>query len=182
MSLSALMLATRTAQRRRGKSYHASVPVIGGLRSAAWFTKAPPGSVTGSHYLTGTGYGYGRPLHGRRKPGRRKSVATGYSHDTGNDERFVVRTDIACLGLPPGAGGENVGIPKMAEPQPTDELRSFSKRAVGPNSASISNRRLYLAIRSLRQADPVLIWPPPMATAKSAIKMSSVSPERWEMT
>ena len=51
-----------------------------------------------------------------------------------------------------------------------------------PSSASISRRRLYLAILSLRQAEPVLICPPPMATAKSAMKVSSVSPLRWEMT
>jgi len=41
---------------------------------------------------------------------------------------------------------------------------------------------LYLAIRSLRQAEPVLIRPPPIATAKSAMKVSSVSPLRWEIT
>ena len=51
-----------------------------------------------------------------------------------------------------------------------------------PSSASISISRLYLAIRSLRQAEPVLIWPPPIATAKSAMKASSVSPERCEIT
>ena len=51
-----------------------------------------------------------------------------------------------------------------------------------PNSTSISSSRLYLAIRSLRQAEPVLIWPPPMATAKSARNASSVSPDRCETT
>ena len=56
------------------------------------------------------------------------------------------------------------------------------KIAALPNSASISKRRLYLAIRSLRQAEPVLICPPPIATAKSARKASSVSPDRWETT
>lgn len=61
-------------------------------------------------------------------------------------------------------------------------LRGFSKTAAGPSSASISRRRLYLAMRSLRQAEPVLIWPPPMATAKSARKVSSVSPDRCETT
>ena len=30
--------------------------------------------------------------------------------------------------------------------------------------------------------DPVLIWPTPVATARSAMKVSSVSPERCEMT
>ena len=54
----------------------------------------------------------------------------------------------------------------------------FSKIAAFPSSCSISRSRLYLQIRSLRQAEPVLIWPPPIATAKSARNVSSVSPER----
>ena len=35
---------------------------------------------------------------------------------------------------------------------------------------------------SERETDPVFICPTPVATARSAIKVSSVSPERWEMT
>ena len=38
---------------------------------------------------------------------------------------------------------------------------------------------LYFAIRSLREAEPVLIMPQFVATARSAIVASSVSPERW---
>ena len=41
---------------------------------------------------------------------------------------------------------------------------------------------LYLAMRSVRLAEPVLIWPALVATARSAMKASSVSPERWETT
>ena len=41
---------------------------------------------------------------------------------------------------------------------------------------------LYFATRSVRDGAPVLIWPAPVATARSAIVVSSVSPERWEMT
>ena len=41
---------------------------------------------------------------------------------------------------------------------------------------------LYLAMRSLRLSDPVLIWPAFVPTAMSAIVESSVSPERWLMT
>ena len=44
------------------------------------------------------------------------------------------------------------------------------------------SRRLYLATRSERQGAPVLIWPVPSATARSAIVVSSVSPERWDIT
>ena len=50
--------------------------------------------------------------------------------------------------------------------------------AEAPSSCSIARSRLYLAIRSLRQSEPVLIWPPPIPTEKSAMKASSVSPER----
>ena len=41
---------------------------------------------------------------------------------------------------------------------------------------------LYLAMRSLRDAEPVLICPAFVATARSAIVESSVSPERCEIT
>jgi len=41
---------------------------------------------------------------------------------------------------------------------------------------------LYLQMRSVRLTEPVLIWPTPVATARSAMKVSSVSPERCEMT
>ena len=43
-------------------------------------------------------------------------------------------------------------------------------------------RRLYFAIRSERQSEPVLMKPAFVATARSAIVVSSVSPERCEMT
>ena len=36
-----------------------------------------------------------------------------------------------------------------------------------------------MATRSERDGAPVLIWPVPIATTKSAIVVSSVSPERW---
>src|SRR4051812_6307137 len=38
---------------------------------------------------------------------------------------------------------------------------------------------LYFATRSERAGAPVLIWPQLVATARSAIVVSSVSPERW---
>ena len=41
---------------------------------------------------------------------------------------------------------------------------------------------LYFATRSERDGAPVLIWPQPVATARSAIVVSSVSPERWLIT
>ncbi len=47
-------------------------------------------------------------------------------------------------------------------------------------AASISIRRLYLATRSPRAGAPVFSWPHPVATARSAMKESSVSPERCD--
>src|SRR6185503_433072 len=54
--------------------------------------------------------------------------------------------------------------------------------AAAPSSLSILRSWLYLAVRSARLAEPVLIWPAHVATARSAIVVSSVSPERWEIT
>src|SRR5260370_22868272 len=54
--------------------------------------------------------------------------------------------------------------------------------ARAPNSSAMRSRRLYLAVRSPRLIEPVLICPAPVATARSAIVVSSVSPERWETT
>src|SRR5690554_5793711 len=56
------------------------------------------------------------------------------------------------------------------------------KRAASPSSCSICSSRLYLAVRSDRLADPVLIWPALMPTARSVMNVSSVSPERWLIT
>lgn len=45
---------------------------------------------------------------------------------------------------------------------------------------SMRRRVLYFATRSLRAGAPVLIWPVPRATTRSAMKVFSVSPLRWE--
>jgi len=47
--------------------------------------------------------------------------------------------------------------------------------------SAISSSRLYLATRSPRAGAPVLICPQPVPTARSAMKESSVSPERCEI-
>src|SRR6266446_8632804 len=54
--------------------------------------------------------------------------------------------------------------------------------AAWPSSSSMRSSWLYFAVRSLRATEPVLIWPALTATARSATKVSSVSPERCEMT
>src|SRR5947208_146356 len=64
-------------------------------------------------------------------------------------------------------------------------LRSESPpayRAPSPSSSSIRSSWLYLAVRSPREGAPVLICPAFVATARSAIVVSSVSPERWLIT
>src|SRR6185312_7872847 len=55
-------------------------------------------------------------------------------------------------------------------------------RAASSSSSSIRRSWLYLATRSDRAGAPVLIWPQSVATARSAIVVSSVSPERWLIT
>src|SRR5208283_2053096 len=54
--------------------------------------------------------------------------------------------------------------------------------ALAPSSSAIRSSRLYFAVRSDRLIDPVLICPAPVATARSAMVVSSVSPERCEIT
>src|SRR5918996_2181869 len=60
--------------------------------------------------------------------------------------------------------------------------RAPANRAAGPRSSSIRSSWLYLARRSERDIEPVLIWPQLVATARSAIVLSSVSPERCDIT
>ena len=60
--------------------------------------------------------------------------------------------------------------------------RRRGRRRSSPSSSEIRIRRLYLAVRSPRTGAPVLIWPAPRATARSAMIGSSVSPERSETT
>src|SRR3954471_20452028 len=51
-----------------------------------------------------------------------------------------------------------------------------------PSASSMRSSWLYFATRSERDGAPVLIWPQPVATARSAIVVSSVSPERCDIT
>src|SRR5207253_3279152 len=82
------------------------------------------------------------------------------------------------------AGNLRYGSFGVCAPQ-DDSVRKMprpAKTAASPNSSSIRRSWLYFAIRSLRDADPVLICPAFVATARSAIVESSVSPERCEIT
>src|SRR5208283_3240160 len=53
--------------------------------------------------------------------------------------------------------------------------------APAPSSKPMRSSWLYFATRSDRERLPVLIWPALVATARSAMNASSVSPERWLM-
>ena len=50
------------------------------------------------------------------------------------------------------------------------------------SSSSIFNNLLYFAVRSERESEPVLMCRHPRPTARSAMVVSSVSPERCDMT
>ena len=52
---------------------------------------------------------------------------------------------------------------------------------VAPSSSWMRSSRLYLQTRSVRHSDPVLICPQPLPTARSAMVVSSVSPERCDV-
>src|SRR5215213_2187852 len=54
--------------------------------------------------------------------------------------------------------------------------------ACSPSCCSMRSSWLYLAVRSERANDPVFIWPQLVATARSAMVESSVSPERCDIT
>ena len=60
--------------------------------------------------------------------------------------------------------------------------RTPGNRATGPSSSSILSSWLYLARRSERDMEPVLICPQLVATARSAMVASSVSPGVREHT
>src|SRR2546425_12768603 len=92
--------------------------------------------------------------------------------------------DIECpAALPPGLEGllSLVG-PGLHAPAFLSKTAPPRYRAPPPSSSSIRSNRLYLAVRSVRDSEPVLIWPVFRPTAKSAIVTSSVSPDRWDTT
>ena len=67
---------------------------------------------------------------------------------------------------------------------PSDDHRPVlpAKRAALPSSSSMRSSRLYFAARSERAGAPALMKRQPVATARSAIVVSSVSPERCAIT
>ena len=53
--------------------------------------------------------------------------------------------------------------------------------ALEPSFSSILNNWLYLAVLSVLDKEPVFICPAETSTDKSAIVVSSVSPDRWDI-
>src|SRR5204862_6945075 len=105
--------------------------------------------------------GLARRRNGVPRDGGRKAPAV----ENGQDQGFWTRhqTTFPCA-LPTGC--RNALTP--------------ANRAASPSFSSIRSSWLYFAIRSVLLADPVLICPSPVATARSAMNGSSVSPERCD--
>src|SRR5580704_4464295 len=83
-------------------------------------------------------------------------------------------------------GKDRPTVRRSRRPVPAHWLRADRGNAPRPayaapslSSSSIRSSWLYLATRSDRHGAPVLIWPQLSATTRSAIVVSSVSPERW---
>src|SRR4029079_9787317 len=93
--------------------------------------------------------------------------------------------------FPPGLGGGSRRGPcaHCAPPPPGDLAGDRPRtsdppvyRAFSPSSCSMRSSWLYLAVRSPRLGAPAFSWPAFVATARSAIVVSSVSPLRWLIT
>mmetsp|Transcript_6279 Transcript_6279/g.10597 ORF Transcript_6279/g.10597 Transcript_6279/m.10597 type:complete len:220 (+) Transcript_6279:14-673(+) len=76
-----------------------------------------------------------------------------------------------------------LNLASTIKPHASDGRRNCAPvyTAVSPHSSSIRSSWLYFARRSERQGAPVLIWPVLRPTAKSAMKVSSVSPLRCDV-
>ena len=74
-----------------------------------------------------------------------------------------------------GTGAHRAGLHDASASPPR-------KAAVSPSTSSIRSSWLYLATRSERAGAPVLICPQLVATARSAMVVSSVSPDRCDIT
>ncbi len=103
--------------------------------------------------------------------GRRYGYTSVISHRSGETED----TFIADLAVATGAGQIKTGSASR-----TDRIAKYNQLL--RIEEELSSGAVYLEMRSVRLTEPVLIWPTPVATARSAMKVSSVSPERWEMT
>merc|ERR1719382_940365 len=81
------------------------------------------------------------------------------------------------------AGTRKISMLAYPSNIPQKGVRKFApaKYALFPHSSSMRSNWLYLARRSERHGAPVLIWPVLRPTAKSAMNVSSVSPDRCDV-
>src|SRR6202034_995322 len=87
-------------------------------------------------------------------------------------------------GEQPRRGALGVGVAAWAQRSALQAASASPPRNAADSSSDSSMRSswLYLATRSERAGAPVFIWPHPVATARSAMVVSSVSPERCDIT
>src|SRR6184192_1868545 len=143
----------------------------------------------GRHHRRAAGGGHAEHLRRTRRSLRRQAPAQpgpGGFHVAGAAPR-PFGTAARCGPARPGSAA---AVAAAARPPPVrhgsqpsalnrGKASSPAYRAASPRVSSMRSSWLYLAIRSPRAGAPVLIWPTPVATARSAMNVSSVSPERW---
>ena len=78
--------------------------------------------------------------------------------------------------------GETLRLVAEASERMAGELLKSAELVKKAPEGSMRMSWLYLAVRSDRASEPVLIWPQFVATARSAMVTSSVSPERCDIT
>ena len=106
------------------------------------------------------------------------------SSGTVSKPRCCSRRDDRAM-MTPGCAGRRE-LPFTSFPAQPKSARTRARRpqnhpynAKSPNWSSMRSSWLYLATRSVRDKEPALICPALTATARSAITVSAVSPERW---
>ena len=167
----------------------------GGARAGACSRRAgarrprsapPPGAWSGRRRGPGrrTGSGSRRartasPRATRGPSGSRRIGRAGHRRG-----RAAVRVVAAWAGRASGAAAIRAPFAGAATPARlrTGRPSAPDRPRSAPSASSMRSSWLYLATRSERDGAPVLIWPQPVATARSAIVTSSVSPERCDMT
>lgn len=118
------------------------------------------------------GQGASKPRSSRSRQIREavgtQALGVSYHRSPGQQEEVLGGGDRETKSRASGANHSTLGLRKLCP----------AKRASSPSSSSILMSWLYLARRSERHGAPVLIWPVHSPTTRSAMNVSSVSPER----
>ncbi len=144
------------------------------LRSAAAFASATASRCRTAFHSAAPGL---NDATANRAPARISTGQKAASRDLGS-----AMSDFGCDGTP--TSRFYLRHPTSPIPHPQPHLRQIVPpySAFSPSISSMRNSWLYLAMRSVRLALPVLIWPVFKATARSAMVVSSDSPLRWLIT